>query len=508
MLHFRPLAVLVLISDACSRLHGGAPHHHLAEPINGTRVWRPATFDFVDAVVHSVTAEKTRTIPPFTSQRGYGVVQTTVACRELQADTSDKFARFAESQHAKYTFALASYDMYRRSHGKTRRLFDYILGVSGYWELRAGEQNTTLLSSACAGLPQRWRDAQVVEGVAAGRPFAALTATFGDLLIGATSFLLRHQRDDPAVAFLWGQYQEAEAQASLELVFSGAYLDGLLPSDRNADPRVPFSLVHSPQAGPNGSTLAANGSRALSYVPQVVWHALTVDILAYGSGANPEKLERQVEEQGRQYARLFEEEPPRYGHGGGDSDSTGSAAGGAGWPPLQPSLLNATRQMLAKAEAVVANTSALESAAPQHAPPIVGYRHGSGLAGWVRALEDRDAGLPAAVTARAPRSTSHRPAAAAAATASGAGSEAGTVEESAQRLQRNVTAAVDAYWTTSGGKRSGRQMEVAPTPVLREICRFYTAARDEAAAAGYTPGVEGRAGAPTGAATLSCTVPE
>ena len=455
MLNGERLAVLMAVL-AYSRLRGAGDavvfpeeaEQLSAEPSNGTRVWRPVTFDFVDAVVHAVNANKTRTVPPFTSQPGYGVAQTILACRELQTNASAKFARFAESQHSKYSYALAGYDLYRRSHGRARRLYDYILGVSGYWELRAAEQNTTLLSSACQGLPRRWRDARVINGVAAGRPFASLTATFGDLLVGATSFLLRQEGDGPAASFLWGQYQEAAAQAALEEVFSGSYLDGVLPADRNANPRVPFSLASADGAP----------SRPLSYAPQVVWHALTVDILAWGTGEGPAELERLVEEQGRRIVRMFVEQP-------------GSRTGGGGAGEL--SLLNATRQMLAKAEAVAAVAAA-------------DIRRGSDLAGWAGVLESK---LPAALA---------KAALAKAAMASG---EAGGGDQ-AKRLQENVTAAVNRYWTSSGGKGSGRQMVVAPAPLLRAMCKFYASARADAAAAGY---MFGAAGAAVGA--LSCHAP-
>ena len=222
-------------------------------------------------------------------------------CRDwAEQPDSPQFQKFAKSQHLKYATTLASYEAYRAAREQARkspanhdkvtayRYMNYILGITGKWEFAAAAKHQ-LLTSWCRGLPQQWREGKAVIPPAPNN-FAASTSMVADLGIAlVTAGLSRN----PRLSFYWGQLQEAYAQYSIE---NTAHSQWYFKS--NLDVRGPFGWYDSSSDSPDASPWQA------SWIPQMVWHALTVDILLYDG--RPTQAQLEVEQLGARYMRTFE----------------------------------------------------------------------------------------------------------------------------------------------------------------------------------------------------------
>jgi len=287
-------------ADRCDPAGRGNPiaGRKLAFPEHAARKpgWRtsptPYTYRFVDAMNRALRSQAFRKQPP----------QHRKDCPDW-ADQPDspQFQKFAKSQHLKYATTLASYDIYRlareqaqkspANHDKVTayRHMNYILGITGKWEFAAAAAEHRLLTSWCRGLPQQWREGKAVIPPAPNN-FAASTSMVADLGIGlVTAGLSRN----PRLSFYWGQFQEAGAQYSIEhTAHSQWYFNS------NLDVRGPFGWYDSSLKSPDASPWQA------SWIPQMVWHALTVDILLYDG--RPTRAHLEVEQLGTRYMRAFE----------------------------------------------------------------------------------------------------------------------------------------------------------------------------------------------------------
>jgi VCBS repeat-containing protein len=258
--------------------------------------WRtsptPYTYRFVDAMNRALRSQAFRKQPPHHRKDCRGWAD--------QPD-SPQFQKFANSQHLKYATTLASYDAYRAAREQARkspddhdkvtayRHMNYILGITGKWEFAAAAAEHRLLTSWCRGLPQQWREGKAVSPPAPNN-FAASTSMVADLGIGLVTAGLSQ---NPRLSFYWGQFQEAGAQYSIEYT---AHSQWYFKS--NLDVRGPFGWYDSSSESPDTSPWRA------SWIPQMVWHALTIDILLYDG--RPTRAHLEVEQLGMRYMRAFE----------------------------------------------------------------------------------------------------------------------------------------------------------------------------------------------------------
>ena len=257
---------------------------------------RPYTWNFVDSMENAAR----RWVPPQpapSSQSGFD-------CKwSIDGVAGPEEKSFACAMKLKYDLALLTYDLYavvRVAHdldpldpGKNLLLrhMNYIVGLAGYWELGVAKLDTTVLAPACEGTVTDWRTAApYIEGNKASVYFPALTSTLGDLLLGLlTAFF--HQTLGIEAALYWGAYQEAFAQPSIENNLSGWFFN------TDLDPRGPIEWRVTP-AGQEAYQYPQ------SFLPQMVWLTLPVDILVYDGIPDLERL--RVEEKGRQYMDEFE----------------------------------------------------------------------------------------------------------------------------------------------------------------------------------------------------------
>jgi len=257
---------------------------------------RPYTWNFVDSMQRAarrwVPAQ-----PAPSSQSGLGCEWS------IEGVAGPEEENFACAMKLKYDLALLTYDLYaaaRLAHdldpldpGKNLllRFMNYITGLSGYWEVGAASLDTTVLAPACGGTVTEWRTAApYIEGEKASVYFPALTSTLSDLLLGLlTAFF--NQTLGTEAALYWGAYQEAFAQPSIENNISGWYFN------TDLDPRGPIQWRVTP-AGQEAYEYPQ------SFLPQMVWLTLPVDILVYDGMPDLERL--RVEEKGRQYMDEFE----------------------------------------------------------------------------------------------------------------------------------------------------------------------------------------------------------
>ena len=281
------------------------------------------TDGFVDALKSALGAVPDQPQPPATGK----------SCDWSEAATPDpqnsQFLAFAGSEQLKYEVALMGYDVYAEARLAARdaaadseavrklRFLQYILGLSGYWEALAANHEKTLLSPTCEGTVRNWREGKIVNA----RPnFAPATSAMGDVLLGILTADINRTLGTKA-AFIWGAYQEALAQFGVEQSSSGWFYITRL------DPRGPITWTSTltGSACLNGEG-CPSGTKAQSYVPQMVWLTLPIDILSYTGDATQENLV--IEARGQHYMEEFE-------NGVGDQDS----------------LLVATRNMLRIAQA-------------------------------------------------------------------------------------------------------------------------------------------------------------
>jgi hypothetical protein len=287
-------------ADRCDPSGPGNPiaGRKLAFPEHAARKpgWRtsptPYTYRFVDAMNRALRSQAFRKQPPHHRKD----------CRDwANQPDSPQFQKFANSQHLKYATTLASYDAYRAAREQAQkspddhekvtayRYMNYILGITGKWEFAAAAAEHRLLTSWCRGLPQQWREGKAVVPPAPNN-FAASTSMVADLGIGlVTAGLSRN----PRLSFYWGQFQEAYAQYSIEYT---AHSQWYFKS--NLDVRGPFGWYDSSSESPDASPWRA------SWIPQMVWHALTIDILLYDG--RPTRAHLEVEQLGARYMRAFE----------------------------------------------------------------------------------------------------------------------------------------------------------------------------------------------------------
>ena len=226
--------------------------------------------------------------------------------------TKPYYQAFARSQRLKYEVALIGHGLYREAEQAARssaagsaedqkfRFLNYILGLSGYWEIAAARHEDKLLTFACEGVVRDWRDGTVV---GARKEFAALTSAMGDVLLGALTADF-HRLGNTQTAFLFGAYQEAGAQFGVENSVSGWFYDTSL------DPRGPIGWTSEPpyplcEHGETSTEPCVRSRQPQSYIPQMVWLTLPVDILLYTGEPTAENLE--VEERGRKYMEEFED---------------------------------------------------------------------------------------------------------------------------------------------------------------------------------------------------------
>ena len=280
---------------------------------------RPYTWNFVDAL--KAGAQKR------VQDQGAPSGQSGFDCSwSIDRVAGPEEKHFACAMKLKYELALLAYDLYAAAQvahesdpldpGKNLflRHMNYIVGLSGYWEIGVASLEKTVLAPACSGTVTEWRTAaRYIGGNKASVYFPALTSTMADVLLGLLTAFFNETLGTEA-ALYWGAYQEAYAQASIETNMSGWYFK----TDLN--PRGPIQwLVTQP------------GDEDYQYpqslLPQMVWLTLPVDILAYEGIPDLERL--RVEEKGGQYIEDFATQvyPP-------------AISGGAGM-----TLLEATRQM-------------------------------------------------------------------------------------------------------------------------------------------------------------------
>ena len=267
------------------------------------------TDGFVDALKIALDAVSDQPQPPATGK----------SCDWSEAATPDpqnsQFLAFAGSEELKYEVALIGYDVYTKARLAARdtaadsesmrklRFLQYILGLSGYWEALAADYEKTLLSPACEGTVRNWREGKIVNA----RPnFAPATSAMGDVLLGILTADINRTLGTKA-AFIWGAYQEALAQFGVEQSSSGWFYITRL------DPRGPINWTSTLTGS---ACLSAEEcpsvTKAQSYVPQMVWLTLPVDILSYTGEATEENLF--IEARGQRYMEEFEN-----GVGGQDS---------------------------------------------------------------------------------------------------------------------------------------------------------------------------------------------
>ena len=232
-----------------------------------------------------------------------------LACTWSTAETHDPndpiFRAFAESQRLKYQVALTGYDLYieaRRAAlnappdaeaSRKFRFVNYILGLSGYWEL-ASIKPKTLLTPACSGTVQNWREGSIVN---AGANFAPLTSAMGDVFLGLLT-AHTHRVIGTKAAFIWGAYQEALAQFGIETSGSAWFYTTKL------NPRGPIYWTGVSPKPLCTSSPCPKVTKAQSYIPQVVWLTLPIDILSYTADSTPQNV--LVEARGERYMKEFE----------------------------------------------------------------------------------------------------------------------------------------------------------------------------------------------------------
>lgn len=312
------IAILLLVTlvVACIDSSGNGSNEILKTRISYTD-------GFVDALKKALEASPQEAQPPTSAK----------SCDWSMMETPDpqnkNFIAFARSETLKYEVALIGYDLYYKARLAAKdapadskalarfRFLKYILGLSGYWEALASDYEKTLLSPACEGTVRNWREGKIVN---ARKNFASLTSAMGDVLLGILTADINRTLNTKA-AFIWGAYQEALAQFGIEESGSGFYYNTLL------DPRGPInwtSTIPEPLC-PSGQPCPSI-TKQQSYIPQMVWLALPVDILLYTGGLTEENL--LIEARGERYMEEFENDL-------GD----------------QESLLEATRNMLRIAQA-------------------------------------------------------------------------------------------------------------------------------------------------------------
>ena len=281
------------------------------------------TDGFVDALKVALDASPAQPQPPATGKSCDWSVTATPDAQNIQ------FLAFAGSQKLKYEVALIGYDVYYKARlaakgtsadseaSRKLRFLQYILGLSGYWEALAADHEKTLLSPACEGIVRNWREGNIVNARA---NFAPATSAMGDVLLGLLTADIDRTLGTKA-AFVWGAYQEALAQFGVEQSSSGWFYT------TDLDPRGPINWTSTLTAPMCRSGQACPSiTKAQSYIPQMVWLTLPVDILSYTGDATKENL--LIEARGKHYMEEFENEV-------GDQDS----------------LLVATRNMLRIAQA-------------------------------------------------------------------------------------------------------------------------------------------------------------
>ena len=267
------------------------------------------TDGFVDAVKGALDASPAQPQPPATGKPCDWSLTATPDPHNAQ------FLAFAGSQQLKYEVALIGYDVYDKARlnakgapadseaSRKLRFLQYMLGLSGYWEALAADHEKTLLSPACEGVVRNWREGTIVN---ARDNFAPATSAMGDVLLAVLTADINRTLGTKA-AFVWGAYQEALAQFGVEQSISGWFYT------TDLDPRGPinWTTTLSGPMCPSGEA-CPSVTKEQSYIPQMVWLTLPVDILSYTGDATTENL--LIEARGKHYMEEFEKEV-------GDQDS-------------------------------------------------------------------------------------------------------------------------------------------------------------------------------------------
>ena len=154
---------------------------------------------------------------------------------------------------------------------------NFFVYISYNWEVNVASFNKKLLVECPQFEPTKWKDGEI-----RGKPhYLNLVPLPLCMEIALISYLLLFLENDTNDIFRFGQDQEANVQKISENVGNRIYRD----SD-NFNPREFFLGINYP----------------LSLLPQMIWHAFTIDIIQY-SKTNDDSLYLELERLGSNYVK-------------------------------------------------------------------------------------------------------------------------------------------------------------------------------------------------------------
>lgn len=191
------------------------------------------------------------------------------------------FLKFIISKYLLGLIGSKIYQIIQESNNvELKRFLNFFVYISYNWEVNVASFNKKLLVECPQFEPKKWKDGEI-----RGKPplfkFSAITSMYGDISIALISYLLLFLENDTNDIFRFGQEQEANVQKISENVGNRFYRD----SD-NFNPREFFLDINYP----------------LSLIPQMIWHAFTIDIIQY-SKTNDDSLYLELERLGSSYMK-------------------------------------------------------------------------------------------------------------------------------------------------------------------------------------------------------------
>ena len=278
------------------------------------------TVDFVDAMNNALD----KTIKITDKAETYCATSTSISsdggCNGIQVDSNKKdpgennfcksYIDLMHSQFIKNAASVAGYKIYdsTKEGSDLQKYMQYIIGTTGYWETAAASKQASefLLKPGCEQndddhAVKLWREGTPKEGDYKDQQkkndndnghnssFAALTSTFGDLMLGLVSTAAgKVPVFGTNLSYQWGQWQEGYLEKQLYDNCSGYYLT------TNIDPDKPLTF------------LAPKSKKEIEFslhlIPQFVWVDFTTDFFNYDPRSD---LAQSMIDKGNEYLESY-----------------------------------------------------------------------------------------------------------------------------------------------------------------------------------------------------------